>query len=44
MIMLGQLRRMWEETAIAQITAPVLIWQLSRGTEGFRQHILLTEE
>jgi len=40
MIMLGQLGRMWEEPVIGQITAAVLIWQLSRGSEGFRQHIL----
>lgn len=38
--MLGQLERMWEEPAIGQITVVVLLWQLSRSTEGFRQHIL----
>jgi len=34
MIILGQLGRMWEEPVTGQITVAVLIWQLSRGTEG----------
>ena len=40
MIILGQLERIWEEPVIGQITVAVILWQLSRSTEGFRQHIL----
>jgi len=39
-IILGELERMWEETVIGQITVAVLLWQLSRHIEVFRQHIL----
>jgi len=38
--MLGQLERMWEEPVIGKITVAVLLWQVSRRTKGFRQHIL----
>jgi hypothetical protein len=38
--MLGQLERIWEEPIIGYITVAVLLWRLSRSTEGFRQHIL----